>query len=303
MTQIVPPGRSTYVIYLRLVAVAAIWGGTFTAARLVALAMPPEMGAVGRFAIATLGFIALAFALEGGLPRLTRLQTLGTLALGFTGIFLYNVGFFNALNVLPASRTALFVSLNPIVTLIGAYLFLDERLTPIRLAGIALALIGVTIVITRGELASLSDGSFGPGEAAMMLAVVSWAAYTLIGRVVMRGLSVIAATTYAAVWGTALLLLNLLAHWHPIPATALTIPTLAALAYLGLIGTVIAFTWYAQGVNAIGAARAAVFTNLVPVFAVIQAALILGEPILPSMVIGGAIAICGVILANKPSGA
>jgi drug/metabolite transporter (DMT)-like permease len=303
MTQPGLPGRSSYLVYLKLIAVAAIWGGTFIAARIVAQAMPPEMGAVGRFGIATLGFVAVAFALEGGLPRLTRAQTLGTLALGLTGIFMYNVGFFNALNVLPASRTSLLVSLNPIVTLIGAYLFLGERLSPVRLLGIALALIGVTIVITRGELASLSDGSFGPGEAFMMLAVVSWAAYTLIGRVVMRGLSVFAATTYAALWGTAFLSLNLIAHWQPIPVAALTTSTLAALVYLGLIGTVVAFTWYAQGVNAVGAARAAVFTNLVPVFAVIQAALILGEPILPSMVVGGAIAICGVLLANKPSGA
>jgi drug/metabolite transporter (DMT)-like permease len=303
MTQTVPSGRSSYLVYLKLVGVAAIWGGTFIAARIVALAMPPELGAVGRFGIATVGFLAVAVTLEGGLPRLTRNQTLGTMALGFTGIFLYNVGFFNALTVLPANRTALFVSLNPIVTLIGAYLFLHERLSPLRLLGIALALIGVTIVITRGELASLSDGSFGRGEAFMMLAVVSWATYTLIGRVVMRGLSIFAATTYAALWGTALLALNLIAHWPPIPPAALTISTWAALLYLGLIGTVVAFIWYAQGVNAVGAARAAVFTNLVPVFAVIQAALILNEPILPSMVIGGAIAICGVLLANKPSGA
>lgn len=302
MTQTVPSGRSSYLVYLKLIGVAAIWGGTFIAARIVALVLPPEMGAVGRFGIATLGFLAVAFALEGGLPRLTRAQTLGTLALGFSGIFLYNVGFFTALSQLPASRTALFVSLNPVVTLIGAYLFLNERLSPIRLLGIALALIGVTIVITRGELASLSDGSFGVGEAAMMVAVVSWATYTLIGRVVMRNLSVIAATTYAALWGTGFLTLNLIAHWQPMPAAALTSSTLAALVYLGLVGTVVAFTWYAQGVNAVGAARAAVFTNLVPVFAVIQASLILGEAILPSMVVGGAIAICGVMLANKPSG-
>lgn len=68
---------------------------------------------------------------------------------------------------------------------------------------------------------------------------------------------------------------------------------------MGLLGTVVAFVWFYDCVKVIGAGRAAIFTNLVPVFAVAFGAIFLGEPILPSMVIGGGVAILGVILASE----
>jgi drug/metabolite transporter (DMT)-like permease len=301
MTPANPPGRPLWPVYMKLVVVAAIWGGTFIAGRVLAGAMPPLMGAVGRYLIATVGLLGVAVLVEGGLPRLSRQQAVGTLGLGVTGVFAYNVAFFDALSELPASRTALFVALNPVFTLIGAALFLRERLSLIRVAGIVLALAGVTIVISRGDLATLLNGGIGAGERSMMIAVLAWATYTLIGRSIMRSLSVIAATAYASLWGTALLVLDLAIHWQPIPATALAPVPLLALVYVGLVGTVVAFVWFGEGVKAIGAARAAVFTNLVPVFGVAQAALILGEPVIPSMIFGGAIAICGVMIANTPA--
>jgi drug/metabolite transporter (DMT)-like permease len=295
-----PARPSSWLISAKLVAVAALWGGTFIAGRVAATAMPPLDAAVGRFWIASVGLLVAAWLLEGGLPRLTRAQALGTLAMGAAGIYVYNVAFFAALHDLPAGRTSLLVSLNPVFTLTGAFLFLGERLSPIRLAGIGLALAGVAIVISRGDLAALVGTGIGPGERTMLIAVAAWATYTLIGRVVFRTLSPIAAATYAALWGTALLTLHAAVEGHSVPLQALGPAQLAALAYIGLLGTVVAFIWYGEGVQAIGAARAAVFTNLVPVFGVIQAAVLLGEAIVPSMVIGGAIAITGVMLANKP---
>jgi drug/metabolite transporter (DMT)-like permease len=287
-------------VYAKLVAVACIWGGTFIAGRIAATAMPAEAAAAGRFAVAAAGLLMAAVLLEGGLPRLTPRQAVGTLAMGLTGIYLYNVGFFYALGHVPAGRTSLFVSLNPVMTLIGGYVFLNERLSRIQVCGIALALVGVAIVITRGDPATaLAGEAVGIGEAAMLGAVAAWAAYTLFGRVAMRGLSPIAATTYAALWGLAALTLHAALTWTPLPPTAVDAGPLAAVVYLGLIGTVVAFVWYGEGVRRVGAARAAVFTNLVPVFAVVQAAAILGEPILASMLVGGAVAVAGVTLANR----
>ncbi|MGZ3253030.1 MAG: EamA family transporter [Burkholderiaceae bacterium] len=60
----------------------------------------------------------------------------------------------------------------------------------------------------------------------------------------------------------------------------------------------IAFVWYYEGVKAIGPTRTAVFNNLVPVFGIVFGALLLHEPILISMVIGGALVITGVTLTN-----
>jgi drug/metabolite transporter (DMT)-like permease len=70
------------------------------------------------------------------------------------------------------------------------------------------------------------------------------------------------------------------------------------IAFLGAGGTALAFVWYAQGLRTLGAARTSVFNNLVPVFGVVFGALLLGEQILPSMVIGGLVALAGVSLTN-----
>ena len=73
---------------------------------------------------------------------------------------------------------------------------------------------------------------------------------------------------------------------------------LAAVLYLGLLGTGLAFVWYYQGVQRLGAARTVVFNNLVPVFGSSFGVLLLGEPLLPSLMIGGAVALAGVMLAS-----
>lgn len=62
---------------------------------------------------------------------------------------------------------------------------------------------------------------------------------------------------------------------------------------MGSFGTAVACVWFHEGVKALGAARAAVFTNLVPVFGVLLAVLLLGEPLLASMVVGGLVTLAG----------
>lgn len=294
--------RPPYSTYLKLVAVALFWGGTFIAGRLVAQQIPHMIAAALRFAVACALLLPLAWKLEGGLPKLTRSQMQATFALGATGIFLYNICFFSALERMPAGRTALFVALNPIVTALALAALFGERLGARRWAGIALAFTGAAIVITRGDLAgALHDisQSVGRGELFMLCAVCAWAAYTIIGKHALKGLSPIAATTYAALWGLLLLSCGALLELPQFHWQQLGWQTGAALIYLGAFGTVIGFIWYYEGVKAIGPARTAVFNNLVPVFGISLSALLLGEPVLWSMLVGGLLVIAGVSLTNR----
>lgn len=286
-------------LFFKLTLVALLWGGTFIAGRVVAHAVPPALAAWIRFAIAAVLFVAIARTAEGGLPRLDRQQIVDTALLGLTGIFLYNLFFLGALARLPAGRTALLVSLNPALTAIAAALFVGERLGPRRWAGIALALLGAAVVIGRGNPAALLGGGVGTGEALMLGAVSSWAAYTLLSRRALATLSPLAATAWGTLWG--LLLLTPLAlpsaaalDWH-----AIGWRVWVALFYLGAFGTVVAFVWYYQGIQALGPSRTAVFNNLVPAFGVLQSALLLGEPVLASMIVGGALSALGVRLTNR----
>ena len=74
----------------------------------------------------------------------------------------------------------------------------------------------------------------------------------------------------------------------------------SSLLFLGLFGTVIAFTWYSEAIHRIGSVRTAAFINLVPVFAVLQGALLLGERIDGIEIVGGIIVIAGVFITNRP---
>lgn len=289
---------------VKLTLTALLWGGTFIAGRVAAQALPPYTAASGRYAVAVACLMLLAVRTEGGLPRLTRSQALTTAGLGLTGIFLYNVFFMGALAEMPAGRTALFVSLNPITTALLAALIFREKLGPVRWAGVLIALLGALIVITRGDLIGAASDlahAFARGEIFMSLAVLSWASYTLISRTAMQSLEPLTATCYSALWGLGFLLIGAGTEWSEVNWSALLDWRVAmSLVYLGALGNVFAFIWYYEGIREIGPSRTAVFTNLVPAFAVLLSALILGEDILMSMVVGGVISILGVSLTNQP---
>jgi drug/metabolite transporter (DMT)-like permease len=285
--------------YAKLVAVPAIWGGTFIAGRILALAVPAAVGALLRYVVAVAALLVAARWLEGGLPRLTRRQVLGTLLLGATGILAYNLFFLGALARLPASRTSLIIALNPIVTIAAASLLRGERMHARRWLGVAVALAGVWIVVSRGDVLGSVTGAVGLGELLMFGGVCSWAAYTLIGRRVLEGLTPLAATTYASLWGTAMLVVAAAPDLQQLHWSDLTAPVVLSVLYLGVLGTAVAFVWYYQAVQRLGAARTVIFNNLVPVFGASFGVLLLGEPLLPSMLVGGAIAVAGVMLVSK----
>lgn len=286
--------------YARLVAVPAIWGGTFVAGKHVVSVLSPLMGSLTRYVVACVALLVAAFVLEGGLPQLTRRQWMGTFLLGTLGVFAYNLFFMGALERLPASRAALIIALNPVLTISISAFVLKEHLSPRRWLGVVLALVGVWIVISRGDLASIVKSAVGVGELLMFGAVLSWALYTVLGRKVLGGLSPLAATNYAALWGTLLLGLVAAPGLDVLRAEQFDARMILSLLYLGVLGTAVAFVWYYTSIKKLGASITSVFNNLVPVFGVAIAVLLLGEPLLPSMLIGGAVAICGVMLVSRP---
>jgi drug/metabolite transporter (DMT)-like permease len=285
--------------YGRLVAVPAIWGGTFVAGKHVVTTLSPLMGSFARYVVASVALSIAAFALEGGLPKLERRQWLGTFVLGLLGVFAYNLFFMGALARLPASRAALIIALNPVITITISSLTLKEGLSARRWLGVAIALTGVWIVISRGDVVSIAAAGVGVGELFMLAAVISWALYTVIGRKVLAGLTPLAATNYAALWGTLMLGLTAARDFRELRAASFDWKMTGSLLYLGVCGTALAFVWYYTSIKKLGTAVASIFTNLVPVFGVLISVLVLGEPLLPSMLVGGAVAIVGVFMVSR----
>lgn len=301
----VPTVRAkSYVIYGKLIMVALFWGGTFPAIRVVSQALPDLsiIPAAIRCAIAVILLFFLARNLEGGLPRLSGQQLAVTVALGATGFFLNIICMFAAMAYIPAGRAALIVALNPIVTAVALAIFFHERLGIVKWCGIAVAFLGAAVVITRGDLQSAFgdiSASVGMGELLMFGGVSFWVAFSIIGRHAMKGLSPLAATAYAAMWGTMLLLISSIIEWQKLDVSQVTWQVIAALVYLGSFGTVIGTVWYYEGIREIGASRAAIFNNLVPVFGIALSVFFLNEDILKSMIVGGILVVIGVALTNR----
>jgi drug/metabolite transporter (DMT)-like permease len=286
--------------YARLIVVPAIWGGTFVAGKHVVTVLSPMMGSFARYAIACVALLAAAFVLEGGLPKLSGRQWLGTFVLGAFGVFAYNLFFMASLERLPGSRAALIIALNPVITITISALVLKESLSARRWLGVVIALFGVWIVISHGDIASIASAGVGAGELFMLAAVTSWALYTIIGRKVLAGLTPLAATNYAALWGTLMLACVAAPEFGSLTMAQFDGSMIGALLYLGVCGTALAFVWYYTSVKKFGTAVTSVFNNLVPVFGVLISVILLGEHLLTSMLIGGAIAIVGVMMVSRP---
>ena len=157
---------------------------------------------------------------------------------------------------------------------------------------------GAVIIITEGNLSTLVSQGIGRGELAILGCVSSWTAYSLLGKLAMRELSTLATTTYGIWTGTLLLLPFTIWEQHH-NLSQLNLATVLSFVYLGILATVVAFNWYYEGIQMIGAGKAAIFINLVPMFAILFGTIFLQESLSTAILLGGGLVIVGVSLVNR----
>ena len=297
------PEQARTVTYVKLIAAMAMWGGTWIAGRVIAqeLSAPLAVAAL-RFVLSGLAVGAFMLLSEGRLPFPESGRDWGLIwALGFFGIFLYGLCFFFGLQRIPAGRGALVVALNPAVIVMTAWLIGKERMTSRKAIGSLIALAGCLTVIGNGDPLALFQGTVGLGEWLIVGCVMSWTAYTFIGWQASGRFSPLATTFYASLSGAVLLGLAALVQGNIDPA-AWSWRVWSGMGFLAIFGTAIAYTWFTDAVHRLGAGHASIFINLVPVFAVLQAALLLDERLGLAVLAGGALVIAGVWLTSYQKG-
>ena len=304
--------RAGFVLYAKMVASMALWGATWVSGRFVAQQMAPFPAAFLRFLFAS-AFLYLLLRRECGRNQASRSSLPrellpGAAFLALTGVFLYNALLFSGLARIQAGRAAMIVACTPTAVALYAWAALRKPLGALRSAGVALSLLGVAVILTGGDLPSLVTHGASLGDLLILGCLVTWAAYTIAGGNVMRratrhstmaAVAALSTVTWSCILGCAMLL-------PPALATGLVPQALGAgwhiwgnLLFLGIGATGLAFTWYYDGILVLGAARASVFLNLVPVFATILGSLLLGEDPGHALVLGGALVLLGVALANR----
>jgi drug/metabolite transporter (DMT)-like permease len=276
-----------------LVGATLFWAGNYVVGEQAVRSIPPLSLTYLRWVIAAIPLLAIAQAVErpawGDVLR--RWPTL--LVLGAIGLGGYPLVVYLALRHTSALNASLINAFNPTLIVVAAAVFLRERASWRGVAGLMLGLLGVVLVLTRGHLAAILRTQHNPGDLLMLLAIVLWTAYTILGRRI-RGVPPVAATAVQAVL-TVVLLTPIAIH------AGVTVPTtrgpLLSLLFIALFPSVLAYLMWNSAVRHVEAGRAGIFLNLIAVFAAV-ASLAMGRPIALAQVIGGALVIAGVCLSS-----
>ncbi|MCP4611982.1 MAG: DMT family transporter [Planctomycetes bacterium] len=286
-------------IYIKLLFTTLFWGGAFVAGKVVSQNVGPFSIAFQRFAIASVLLILLTWQIEGKLPALKKFQIMPVILLGITGIFTYNVLFFKGLKIIEASRASLIIATCPVFITIFSAIFLKEKINFIKALGIIISICGAIVVISKGNISRIFDTGLGRGELYIFCCVLTWVAYSLIGKTVMRHLSPLASVSYSAIVGAVALFVPACFEGLFQDIRNQSMLDWSCICYMGIFATVIGFVWYYQGVQRLGPTKTGLFINFFPVFAILCAFIILREPITISLVVGTALVISGVYLTNR----
>lgn len=278
------------------------WSGNALVARAFAGEIPPFALSFWRWLLALL--LLLPFVIGPLLRHRAELRAAGwrLLVLAGLGIAAYNSLLYSAAQSTAAINITLVNTCLPLMTFIGAGLLLGEW--PARRAwwGLAVAALGLLVLISQGSWASFTGLAFNPGDLIMLLAVADWALYSLLLRRWAQYLLPIPALALLGVLmllGVPLILpfylyeLSQGAHFVASPSN------LAAIAYTAVFASLLAYLAWNHGVRVVGAAKAALSNYLMPVFTAILGWLLLGEGLQGYHWLGAALIFAGLLLGNQ----
>ncbi len=287
--------------YVQLFITILIWGGYFVVAKKAVGEASPLALSAARYLLggALLGALA---ASRGNWPRPSRRELLLLLAMGLTSVFGFNVLSFVGFNYAPASDGSLIMPTMPTLFVLPlAGVLFGERLGRWQAIGLGLLVGGELLVFREALFASDISGERLAGIGIFFVAAFLWALYTLSARMLGTRISPVHATFYSVAIGVAALApFSAKPLWGTLsggPSVGLWLGIL----YLGALQTVVGLVWWFEGVQAIGAGRAAVINTLVPVVALVLAAMFLDEVPSFERVAGAALVVGGVTVAvSKP---
>jgi drug/metabolite transporter (DMT)-like permease len=292
------PATRSYA-WLWLVAAPLFWAGNFALGRALRGELPPISLNFWRWALA----LAILLPLTAGELRRERAALLRAwplvLALGVTGVALYQILAYYALSLTTAISASLVGATAPLTIAVGAWLAFRDRVTRRQLLGLLAALVGAAAVIVRGDFGALLALRLNPGDLLMVGGVLTWTVYSLLLKLAPRGLSALALLTASALAGLAVMAPLYLWRVAEGERIAPTLPNLLGVGYTALFASVLAFIGWSRGVAALGPGRAAGFINLLPIFTALLSVLLLGEPVAPYHLVGALLVLGGVALGSR----
>ena len=276
-----------------------IWGGTYVAGRSLNPAWDSVVTSFTRMVMAFVVLVGLCAVSGVRLWPISRRLFLLQILLGLCGVFLYTIFFHKGIQTVEGGRASVIINTNPIMIAIMAALFLHEKLTPLKVAGVLLATLGTVYVVSHGHPLKLFSDRLTAGDGYMFMAAASWAAFGILGKIALwRGMLPLASITWSVFTGMLLLLPVAAATGHLEQIPRYASQDWFSIAYLGVFSTVCGFVFYYKIIQKVGAMRAGVICSAIPIAAIALTALLLDEPVTQSLTIGAAITVAGIFLVN-----
>ncbi|HUL93505.1 MAG TPA: DMT family transporter [Burkholderiales bacterium] len=285
--------------FMLLALATLLWAGNWVLGRGLRDVFEPAALNLWRWLIAALALAPFALpGLRARLPAIRRSAGL-LLMLSLLGVALFQWLVYEGLKTTTAVNAVLLNSAFPAFQLLCSWAIEGERPTRRQVAGMLVSLAGILVILARGEPASLARLEFHAGDAFILLAMPVWGVYSVLLR---RRPAELDGTTFLFVIslvGAVLLLPGFALEAVHAPPRWPGAAGLAAVLYVGLAASVLAFICWNRGVAIVGANAAGFTIHLLPAFGTLLAVLFLGESFQAFHAAGIAAIFAGVVIATR----
>jgi drug/metabolite transporter (DMT)-like permease len=291
--------NSKTIPYIEALFAVIVWGASFIATKVTLQDISPIAVVWLRFSMGVL-ILGIAVSMRGQFSLPGKGEWAYFSLLGFLGITFHQWLQSNGLQTSEAGTTAWIVSTTPVFMALLGLTVLKEALSWIKTSGILLAFAGVLLVVSKGDLASISVGRFGaPGDFLILVSSVNWAVFSVLSR---RGLKSYPAGLmmfYVMSLGWLFTSILFFAQTGLAEISNLTTNGWLGVIFLGIFCSGLAYIAWYDALQALSSAQTGAFLYIEPLVAVVVAFFVLDEPITVISLVGGAIILFGVWIVNR----
>ncbi|SDP23756.1 Threonine/homoserine efflux transporter RhtA [Paenibacillus sp. yr247] len=283
-----------YKAWVFLILCNLFWAGNLIFGKYTAAEFPPIWIAFLRWAIALIFLIPMAQLIEKpSWLQIWKKNWVVILLMSTIGVVVYNYLTYSSLQFTSPINGALINSLTPALIMLFSVIFLKEKINSFQIIGLIVSFIGVLTVLTKGNLLQVFQ-QYNKGDAILLLSILFWTIYSLLGKKAKHIPSITMVAMIAIIGVLIMLPFIILQPLHVRNVTSLGI---TGIIYLGVFPSVGSFIFWNKGIKMLGAGTAGISMNLVPIFTAIIA-LILGQGLALSQIVGGMIVILGMLFTS-----
>lgn len=283
--------------YLMLSGTVIIWSINVIATKLAINDLPPFTVGFIRYFLTSAVLIGMLKSNKKSFVIPPRSDWVILIILGLVGIFGAMAFFLFGIHYSTATNGGLIMAWSPVVTVILSALLLKVSINRFQAFGIVVSLLGVMVVITKGSWTILANLNFNVGDVFFVLSQVLLSLYFVLSQKILDRYSALELSTYASIIG-ALAFLPFIFYEHPWtnPTLHVSIYAWFAIGFLGLVGSTMGNLFWIKGIEIVGANRAGIFQNIIPICTMFLSVIFLGEKITLPNILGAIIVILGVYL-------